>query len=98
MRLTVRFRSSARAEYDLAIAWYDQARTGLGSIFEAAVQAVLDEASVTPDRFPVADGDVREAAVSGFPYCVYYRVRQSLLIVVAVYHQSRDPSGWHGRP
>ena len=97
MSLLVSFRALAQAEYDAAIAWYDQARADLGNDFETEVQAVLDVASATPDRYPVADGDVREAPVSGFPYCVYYRVRLSKLIVVAVYHQSRDPSGWRGR-
>jgi plasmid stabilization system protein ParE len=79
------------------VAWYHDARAGLGDDFELEVQAVLDEASTHPNRYPIADGDVREAPVSGFPYCVYYRVRSSKLIVVAVYHQSRDPSGWRGR-
>ncbi len=97
MSLPVNFRRLAKGEYDAAIDWYDQARTGLGGDFEAEVQAVLDEASAAPDRYPFADGDVREAPVRGFPYCVYYRVRSSKLIVVAVYHQSRDPSGWQGR-
>jgi hypothetical protein len=38
MRLPVSFRTLARAEYDAAVAWYDQARAGLGSDFEAEVQ------------------------------------------------------------
>ena len=67
MSLPVSFRLLARAEYDEAVEWYDQARAGLGDDFEAEVQAVLDTASATPDRYPIADGDVREAPVSGFP-------------------------------
>ncbi len=50
MRLPVSFRGLARSEYDAAVAWYEQARPGLGSDFEAEVQAVLDTASATPDR------------------------------------------------
>jgi toxin ParE1/3/4 len=97
MKLSVNFRALAKSEYEAAVAWYNDARAGLGDDFESEVQAVLDEASTHPNRYPVADGDIREAPVSGFPYCVYYRVRSSKLIVVAVYHQSRDPSGWRGR-
>ncbi len=97
MTLSVNFRALAKAEYEVAVVWYNEARNGLGGDFEAEVQAVLDEASAHPNRYPIADGDVREAPVSGFPYCVYYRVRSGKLIVVAVYHQSRDPSGWQGR-
>ena len=97
MSLPVGLRPLAQAEFDAAVAWYEQSQVGLGADFAAAVQAVLDEASQAPDRYPLADGDVREGPVSGFPYCVYYRVRLGRVAVVAVYHQSRDPSGWRGR-
>ncbi len=97
MNLPISFRPTAQAEFDSAVAWYEQARPGLGADFTAAVQAVLAEAARTPDRFPVADRDVREGPVHGFPYCVYYRVRSGRLVVIAVYHQARDPSGWRGR-
>lgn len=97
MNRPVSFRPIAQAEFDAAVAWYDQARPGLGADFAASVQAVLDEAGRNPARFPVADRDVREGPVVGFPYCVYYRVRSGRLVVVAVYHQARDPSGWRGR-
>jgi toxin ParE1/3/4 len=97
MSLSVRFRAIAQAEFEDAVVWYAQARTGQGDAFAAAVQAVLDEIARSPDRYPIADGDVREAPVSGYPYCVYYRVRSGRIVVIAVYHQSRDPSGWRGR-
>lgn len=97
MSLPILFRALARAEYDTAITWYDQARPGLGTMFEEEVQAVLDTAAATPERYPIAELDVRETPLRGFPYCLYYRVRLDKLIVVAVYHQSRDPSGWRGR-
>ncbi len=97
MKLPILFRPLAQSEYELAAAWYDQARAGLGIEFESAVDALLDEAATTPERFPIADGDVREAPLARFPYCIYFRVRRNRLIVVAVYHQSRDPSGWQGR-
>ncbi len=98
MSLTVRFRGVARDEFDAAIDWYhESARGGVADQFEAAVGAAIQAAADAPARFPVADGDIREVAVDGFPYCVYYRVRSEQLIVVGVYHQSREPSGWNGR-
>ena len=97
MSLSISFRAPAKSEYEAAVAWFNDARAGLGDDFEAEVQAVLDKASTHPERYPVADGDVREAPVGGFPYCDYYRVRSSKLIVIAVFHQSRDPSAWQGR-
>jgi toxin ParE1/3/4 len=98
MRLPLRFRVIAQAEFDEAIAWYDQGGPGLGASFAQAVQDRLDEISQSPQRYPVIEDDVREAPVDGFPYCIYYRVRPGRLVVVAAYHQSRDPAGWRNRP
>jgi len=91
MKLPISFRAIARDEYNLAITWYEGARSGLGSDFETEVEAGLHEIAAKPDRYPIADRDVCEAPMRGFPYCVYYRVRSNMLIVVAVFHQSRDP-------
>lgn len=98
MSLVVRFRPLARAEYDEAIDWYQRnARPGVADQLQAAVDDAVRQAADTPGRFPVAHRDTREVVLDGFPYCVYYRVRSGQLIVVGVYHQSRDPDGWRGR-
>ena len=97
MSLPVVFRPAAEAEYLGAVAWYEGQRSGLGSDFEAEVQAILDTIANQPDRYPVAHRDTREAPVKRFPYCVYYRVRPDRIVILAVFHQSRDPAGWQDR-
>jgi plasmid stabilization system protein ParE len=91
------FRPAAEAEYLGAVAWYEAQQPGLGSDFEAEVQAVIDTIANQPDRYPAVHRDTREAPVKRFPYCVYYRVRSDRLVVLAVFHQSRDPADWQVR-
>lgn len=57
----------------------------------------MGEIANQPDLYPVAARDIREAPVRGFPYCVYYRVRAGRLVVLAVFHQSRNPTDWQSR-
>ena len=97
MSLPLIFRRAARAEFDDAADWYEQRQVGLGAAFTTAVQLVLDRVIAQPDFYPQVYSAVREAPVAGFPYCVYYRVRAGRLVVIAVYHQARDPGGWRGR-
>lgn len=97
MSLPLVFRPVAQAEFHAAAAWYEGQRPGLGSDFVAEVQQVLDNIANQPDRYPIASGDVREAPVARFPYCVYYRVKPNRAVVIAVFHTSRDPSIWQGR-
>jgi plasmid stabilization system protein ParE len=98
MSLPISLRPTARAEYASAVRWYEDQQPGLGAEFETAVEAVLTIAAGQPDRYPVVVRDIREAPVGRFPYCVYYRVRSARLVVVAVFHQSRDPGEWQSRP
>ena len=97
MSLPLGFRPVAEAEFDGAAVWYDGQRAGLGDDFVAEVQQVLDTIANQPERYPVASGDVREAPVSRFPYCIYYRVKPDKVVVIAVFHSARDPTIWQGR-
>jgi plasmid stabilization system protein ParE len=97
MSLPVVFRRAARAEFDDAADWYEGRRVGLGAAFTAAVQRVLDRIAAQPDFYPQVYADVREALVSGFPYCVYYREEPGRVLVLSVFHTARDPSVWQGR-
>ncbi len=97
MSLPIVFRAAAEAEYIDAIAYYEAQQPGLGVAFEEEVQAVLDTISSQPDRYPVAHRDTREAPIKRFPYCVYYRVRPDRLVVIGVFHQSRNPAERQGR-
>ena len=97
MSLPLVFRPVAQTEFDEAAVWDEGQRAGLGSDFVTEVQQVLDTIANHPERYPIASGDVREALVSRFPYCVYYRVKPDRVVVIAVFHTSRDPSVWQGR-
>lgn len=98
MSLPLVLRPVAQAEFDAAATWYEGQRHGLGGDFVSEVQQVLDTIAGQPDRYPVVAGNVREASVNRFPYCVYYRVKPDRVVVIAVYHTSRDPSIWKNRP
>jgi len=91
------FGRAARTEFDAAADWYEQRRAGLGAAFVAAIQEALDRIAAQPDFYPIALEDVREAMVSGFPYCIYYREEPGQVLILAVFHSARDPTIWQGR-
>ena len=97
MTVPVLLRRQARREFDEAANWYEQRRAGLGVRFVLAVQRVLGAIADNPARYPEVFDDVREGLVPGFPFCVYHRVEAGQVIVLAVFHTSRDPSIWQSR-
>ena len=97
MSLPIVFRRAARTEFDDAADWYEQRRAGLGTAFTAAVQRVLDQIADQPDFYARVYLDVREALVSGYPYCVYYREEPGQVVILSIFHTARDPSTWQDR-
>jgi toxin ParE1/3/4 len=97
MKRSLSLRDQARREFDAAANWHEQRRRGLGKAFTRAVDAVFREIRKNPARFGRAFQDIREAVVRGFPYCVYYREEDTGIVVLSVFHTSRDPSIWQSR-
>ena len=78
--------------------WYETVAAGLGVRFDATVERVVRDLAADPVRYPPVHRDIRCAPVPGFPaYGVYYRVRPGRLVVISVFHTSRDPAVWQSR-
>ena len=95
--LPVIYRSVARIEFDGSIDWYEAQRSGLGDEFESEIQKAIADIASYPKRYPIVERDVRQAPVDRFPFCIYYRIRSGRIVVISVFHQSRDPSERRGR-
>ena len=100
MSLPVELRDDARQEYDEAADWYEQQQSGKGVRFIAAVRQIFRRISATPKFYGVVVLDIRKAVVPRFPYCVYrssFYEEPHRVVVISVFHTSRDPAIWQGR-
>jgi toxin ParE1/3/4 len=97
MNLPVVLRQKARAEFDAAFDWCERQQPGLGPEFAERVQVVFDRISATPEMHVKVYRDVRKALVRTFPYLIYYRVRADHVVVLAVFHNKRNPNIWKSR-
>jgi plasmid stabilization system protein ParE len=97
MTLPVRFLPEAKSEFDDAADWYEKKRAGLGVDFVNKVGDVIRRISLNPRLDQIIYRDVRRAVVARFPYVVLYREEVGELIIVAVFHCSRNPPVWQQR-
>lgn len=97
MTLPIILRRVAQCEFIEAAEWYEKRRAGRGAKFTAAVRDVLSRIADQPDFYASVLDDVREALVSKYPYCVYYRVDGESILVLSIFHTSRDPTVWQNR-
>jgi toxin ParE1/3/4 len=47
--------------------------------------------------FPVVHKDIYRMLVRRFPFGIFYRIEDTVVIVIAVFHASRDPFKWKER-
>jgi len=97
MNVRVNFRPEARDEMKAAAHWYEERRQGLGVEFVNCVEQAIARCCLHPERFAVVLRGARRAPVSRFPYSIYFREGGDAILIVAVYHNHRRPTGWHGR-
>ena len=97
MTLKVVFRPAARAEFDDAALWYDERQAGLGVQFVGEIERAIDLAAKTSDRYPIKHEAIRCVRARRFPYSVFYLAETEQLVVLAVFHASRDPAVWQAR-
>ncbi len=50
-----------------------------------------------PRAAAVVYQDVRMTLLNRFPYALLYKVEPQQIVLLAVYHTSRDPRGWQQR-
>ena len=85
--------------------YYENARQGLGSLFERAVQRTLDAIEDGPERYPAhrfaTTPGIRRAILSPppkFPYAIAYLLRLGKApYVIAAEHFRRAPMYWETR-
>ena len=97
MSLPVVLRHNAAEELLAACDYLEAQREGLSIRLIGEVRRVIDRISTHPELHGIVLKDIRRAAVRRFPYSVFYRVTPARIDVLAVFHDSRDPSEWQSR-
>lgn len=97
MSLPVTFHRAARAEFIEAAAWYEAQRSNLGVEFITEIERCVALAAEQPQLYAVVHKNIRRVTAERFPYSVYFRVEQRRLVVLAVFHGSRNPVIWQTR-
>mgnify|MGYP006286920441 CR=1 FL=1 len=94
MTLRVIFDGEAEAELKEAIAWYDSQTDGVGQKFSSEVRIALSEAAKDHKRFPFAGPTTQKIKMLGWRYSIYFTLLENapVMIVVAVFHGSRNPA------
>ncbi len=95
MRLIIE--AAARADIAGAASWYNEQEAGLGVAFLDAVNGRIGQIAKNPHMFSHRRSGVRGAALKRFPYIIFYKLSESYIQIVAVFHQRRNTSALDDR-
>lgn len=93
-----RLLDSAEVEANAAFDWYESELAGLGDAFRGEVKLTLDRIKYGPLHFGIVHRlGIRRARLDRFPYSIYFRLEDEAIVILAIFHEKRDPAIWHRR-
>jgi len=93
----IRLREEAELDLSEAAIWYQQQQRGLGHEFLDEVFELSQSIKDHPFAYPVVHREVRRALTHRFPFGIFFRVEEEIIVIFAIMHASRDPSRWKER-
>jgi len=83
----------AEQELNASTDFYNERREGLGNEFLTEIGKTISRITVAPEQFPkIKNKQVRKAHVARFPFGIFFATKGSIINVLAVFHQSRNPN------
>lgn len=96
--LSFRLLAAAEDEANEAFDWYESELTGLGDEFRNEVKLALSRIVSRPLQFRVVyRSDIRRARIRRFPFSIIFKLENDSILVLAIFHEKRNPITWQGR-
>jgi plasmid stabilization system protein ParE len=93
----VEFTFAAEVEVLEAFLWYETIKQGLGEDFKRSVNSKIELIQQNPQAYSFIYKKIRSAKIKTFPYNIIYRVFDSKIQIIAIFHHSRNPKEWRKR-
>ncbi len=87
----------ALEETENAIEWYQRRSEIASDNFKSAIKKAFEDISKSPFIYTVTYLDIHVYHLKKFPYSIFYLVENQSIIVLAIFHNSRNPNEWKKR-
>lgn len=95
--MPIDFLPEADQEMLEAARYYQSLSSGLGDDYLAEVEHAVQSIALSPQTWPVLEGDFRRRLVKRFRFGVIYRIELDLIVIIAVAHLRKKPGYWKKR-
>lgn len=93
----VMFTPEAESDALESYSWYENQRKGLGEVFKISLNLKIESLSNNPEASSYIHKNIRSSKLKKFPFSIIYRISNSQLQILAIFHHSRNPTEWKKR-
>ncbi|MGX1025110.1 type II toxin-antitoxin system RelE/ParE family toxin [Flavobacterium sp. CS20] len=87
----------AELDLDKSYEFYYENNPKVADTFFQRIKLGFENIKENPVTFPIAHKDVRKYVIKKFPFVIYYRIINTSIQVIAIFHTSRNPEIWNER-
>jgi hypothetical protein len=80
-----------------AYSYFEQCKVGLGTEFMECVENALAKVSANYEHYPIVHQSIRRILVRRFPFAVFFKEVDNIILVFAFLHCARAPRAWRAR-
>ena len=91
MKYKLIIRPEAESELLKAVKWYEEKVKGLGANLLLNVEATIESILRIPEAYTPLYKNTRRALVRKYPFGIHYIIDRDKIVVIAIFHESRDP-------
>ena len=89
--MILRYTDRARDDVELAFAWYERQRRGLGFEFLDCVEVAVKSILENPEMYRQHYSSFRGYVIRRFPFSIFYTIENTDIIVHSVFDNRQDP-------
>lgn len=94
---SIELSAEAEVDFDNSYEFYFEESPIVADAFFNQINLGFENIKQNPKSFPIAYKDVRKFVIKKFPFVIYYRITETLIQVIAIFHTSRNPKIWDDR-
>lgn len=94
---SIELSDAAELDLDKSYQYYYEDSPKIAAKFYKRINLGFENIKQNPNSFPFAHKDIRKLVVEKFPFVIYYRIDNTVIKVIAIFHTSRNPEIWNER-
>jgi toxin ParE1/3/4 len=89
--MRLRYTDRSKDDVELAFAWYERQRKGLGFEFLDCVESALLNIIRFPEMYQIRYSCFRGCPIRRFPFSIFYSIENDEIIIHSVFDNRQDP-------